>query len=76
MSNERQEELEEQQSVDPHASKIPSDDPRLQIPKTRSRTLKKGPVIALTVVLVGAIFLAIMMAVQPPKKSREGGEKG
>ena len=75
MSNERQEELEEQQSVDPHASKIPSDDPRLQIPKTRSRTLKKGPVIALTVVLVGAIFLAIMMAVQPPKKAVKAEKK-
>ena len=75
MSNERQEELDEQQSVDPHASKIPSDDPRLQIPKTRSRTLKKGPVIALTVVLVGAIFLAIMMAVQPPKKAVKAEKK-
>lgn len=67
--------MQQQEQVDPHASKIPPDDPRLQLPKPKSRTLKKGPVIAITVVLVGAIFLAIMMAVQPPKKATKVEEK-
>lgn len=67
--------MQQQEQVDPHASKIPPDDPRLQLPKPKSRTLKKGPVIAITVVLVGAIFLAIMMAVQPPKKVAKVEEK-
>jgi type IV secretion system protein VirB10 len=70
-----EEPMQQQEHVDPHASKIPPDDPRLQLPKPRSRTLKKGPVIAITVVLVGAIFLAIMMAVQPPKKAVKVDEK-
>lgn len=64
-----EEPMQQQEQADPHASKIPSDDPRLQLPKPKSRTLKKGPVIAITAVLVGAIFLAIMIAVQPPKKA-------
>ena len=68
MTNE-QEPMQEQEHVDPHVSKIPPDDPRLQLPRPKSRTLKKGPVIAITVVLAGAIFLAIMIAVQPPKKA-------
>ncbi len=69
------ESMQQQEQVDPHASKIPPDDPRLQLPKPKSRTLKKGPVIAITVLLVGAIFLAIMMAVQPPKKASKVEEK-
>jgi len=70
-----EEPMQQQEQADPHASKIPSDDPRLQLPKPKSRTLKKGPVIAITAVLVGAIFLAIMIAVQPLKKAVKVEEK-
>lgn len=70
-----EEPMQQQEQDDPHASKIPSDDPRLQLPKPKSRTLKKGPVIAITAVLVGAILLAIMIAVQPLKKAVKVEEK-
>lgn len=74
MTNEK-EPMQEQEHVDPHTSKIPPDDPRLQLPRPKSRTLKKGPVIVITVALAGAIFLAIMIAVQPPKKAAKVDRK-
>ena len=74
MTNE-QEPMQEQEHADPHVSKIPPDDPRLQLPRPKSRTLKKGPVIAITAVLAGAIFMAIMIAVQPPKKAAKVDRK-
>jgi type IV secretion system protein TrbI len=67
--------LQQQEIPDPHASKIPSDDPRLHLPKPKSRTLKKGPVMAIAVVLAGVIFVAIMIAVQPPKKAAKEERK-
>lgn len=61
--------------VDPHSSKIPPDDPRLQLPKKKSRTLKKGPVIAISAILMGLIALALALALQPQKKSLKQGGK-
>ena len=56
-------------TLNPHDSKISPDDPRLQLPKKKSRTLKKGPVIAITATLMGLIALAVALALQPQKKS-------
>jgi type IV secretion system protein VirB10 len=58
-----------QEPIDPHSSKIPADDPRLQLPKKNSRTLKKGPVIAVSATLMGLIALAVALALQPREKS-------
>lgn len=56
---------------DPHSSKIPADDPRLQLPKKKSRTLKKGPVVAISATLTGMIAAALVLALQPQHKSTE-----
>jgi type IV secretion system protein VirB10 len=58
-----------QELADSHGSKIPADDPRLQLPRKKSRTLKKGPVIALSSAVMGLMALAVALALQPQKKS-------
>ncbi|HHE08196.1 MAG TPA: TrbI/VirB10 family protein [Chlorobaculum parvum] len=60
-----------QEPIDPHSSKIPADDPRLQLPKKKSRTLKKGPVVAISATLTGMIAAALVLALQPQHKSTE-----
>jgi type IV secretion system protein VirB10 len=60
-----------QEPIDPHSSKIPADDPRLQLPKKKSRTLKKGPVVAISATLTGMIAVALVLALQPQHKSTE-----
>jgi type IV secretion system protein VirB10 len=64
-----------QEPIDPHSSKIPADDPRLQLPKKKSRTLKKGPVIAISATLTGVIAAALVLALQPQHKSTEKENK-
>jgi type IV secretion system protein VirB10 len=55
---------------DVHASKIPSDDPRLRLPVTRSRSLKKAPVIAIGGVLFCVILAALSLAMWPKDKGK------
>ena len=64
-----------QEPIDPHSSKIPADDPRLQLPKKKSRTLKKGPVIAISATLTSVIAAALVLALQPQHKSTEKENK-
>jgi type IV secretion system protein TrbI len=64
-----------QELADSHGSKIPADDPRLQLPRKKSRTLKKGPVIALSSAVMGLMALAVALAMQPQKKSAGQGNK-
>jgi hypothetical protein len=44
--------------TDLHRSKIPADDPRLNLDRPRSRTLRKGPVIAVALALGGIVAVA------------------
>jgi len=50
------------QGTDLHQSKIPPDDPRLQIERPRSRTLRKGPILAITAVLGFSLAAALVAA--------------
>ena len=51
--------------LDPHASKIAPDDPRLQLARAAGRTLKKGPAIAIATSLLTALTGAGALALQP-----------
>lgn len=59
--------------VDPHASKIDPNDPRLKIQRPKGRVLKKGPVLAISTVLLGVVMIAVTIALmpQPRKKALE-----
>ncbi|TLU82355.1 MAG: TrbI/VirB10 family protein [Chlorobium sp.] len=59
---------------DVHASKIPADDPRLRLPVAKSRTLKKGPVIAIGATVLSIILIAVSFALWP-KDKRKGARK-
>jgi type IV secretion system protein TrbI len=54
---------------DVHASKIPPDDPRLRLPATRGRSLRKGPVIAIGAVLLGIMLVALAVGMMPKEKT-------
>jgi type IV secretion system protein VirB10 len=54
---------------DPHRSKVAPDDPRLRIRRASGRTLKKGPALALGLMLLGATLIALVVAFQPSSKS-------
>lgn len=47
---------------DVHASRIDPNDPRLKLEKPIGRTLKKGPLVGLVMVFVGALLLAFTLA--------------
>jgi len=51
--------------IDPHVSKIPADDPRLQLARATGRTLRKGPAIAIATGLLTALTAAGAVALQP-----------
>lgn len=53
---------------DPHASKISPDDPRLSIPRPRSRVLKMTPIIAAAAVLIGLGAFTILSSMRKPDK--------
>jgi type IV secretion system protein VirB10 len=57
-------------SLDPHASKISPDDPRLRLPRARSRTLRTGPILAVVATLLGASTVAVAVALQPTPANR------
>ena len=50
---------------DLHNSKISPDDPRLKLPSQKSRSLKKGPVIAISATLLTLILGAVALAMLP-----------
>jgi type IV secretory pathway VirB10-like protein len=51
--------------TDPHRSKLSPDDPRLKLPRTRPRTLKKGPAIAVASGVVAFAAIAVVLALNP-----------
>jgi type IV secretion system protein TrbI len=55
---------------DVHKSKIPPDDPRLRLPVSKSRSLKKGPVIAIAGTLLSTILVALAVAMWPKDKTQ------
>lgn len=55
---------------DPHASKISPDDPRLRISSPQSRSLKKGPVIAIGSLLLTLLLVALALAIWPKEKTK------
>jgi type IV secretion system protein VirB10 len=56
---------------DPHTSKISPDDPRLRIRASSGRTLRKGPAIAIAVVLGGGLAVTLAVTLSPAPKSTE-----
>jgi len=60
-----------QTTPDPHESKIAPDDPRLKIRATSGRTLRKGPAIAIGVVLGGGLIITLAVTLSPASKTQE-----
>jgi type IV secretory pathway VirB10-like protein len=54
------------QGTDLHKSKISPDDPRLLIDRPRSRTLRKGPLLAAILALGGVVAVALVVALAGP----------
>jgi len=66
----------DQEAADVHTSKIAPDDPRLKIDAAKqSRSLKKGPVIAIAGGTLGVIIIAMIVALSPQKKAEQANEK-
>ncbi|NTW83966.1 MAG: conjugal transfer protein TrbI [Chlorobiaceae bacterium] len=55
---------------DVHASKIPTDDPRLWRPAVKGRRLRKGPVFALGTLIMSIIVVALTVAIWPKDKTK------
>jgi type IV secretory pathway VirB10-like protein len=55
--------------ADPHAPKLSPDDPRLRLRRPAARTLRTGPLVALTACLLGAVMLAVAFAFQAPSSA-------
>ena len=51
--------------TDLHRSKVPPDDPRLKIERPKSRTLRRGPVLAVAACLGGVVIVALAIAMTP-----------
>jgi type IV secretion system protein VirB10 len=49
---------------------VAADDPRLRLPRTTGRTLRKGPAIVLLAGVLGVVLLAIGFALQPAAPSK------
>jgi type IV secretion system protein VirB10 len=56
-------------AADLHAPKLSPDDPRLRLRRPAARTLRTGPLVALTACLLGAVMLAVAFAFQTPSSS-------
>jgi type IV secretion system protein TrbI len=54
---------------DPHASKIAPDDPRLNVPRPRSRVLRSKRVLGVAVLCIGATAFAMMRTTRDPKST-------
>jgi type IV secretion system protein TrbI len=68
--------LDRTELTDPHRSKMSPDDPRLKLPRARSRTLKKGPAIAVASAVAAFTGIAVILALNPPRRhgaQRPGG---
>ncbi|HEV3190699.1 MAG TPA: hypothetical protein VGY54_09405, partial [Polyangiaceae bacterium] len=60
---------------DPHAPKLLPDDPRLGLGRPGARTLRTGPIVLIVACLLGAVMLAVALALEPAKsKANAPGE--
>jgi type IV secretion system protein VirB10 len=55
-------------AVDPHASKLSPDDPRMRLARPQARTLRSGPIAILVGCLLGAVMLAVALAFESPSR--------
>ena len=67
--------LDDTETIDPHESTISPDDPRLKLSRPKSRVLKKGLVMAVSVVVIGLIMLAVSIALLPQPGNKEAREE-
>jgi type IV secretion system protein VirB10 len=63
------------QGTDLHKSKISPDDPRLRIDRPRSRTLRRGPVLAATLAIGGLGALGLVVALAGPTSDPSPSKK-
>lgn len=63
-------------ALDPHASKLAPDDPRLRLGRARGRTLRKGPAIALAASLSGVVLISLVIALEPNPSSADAKKGG
>jgi type IV secretion system protein VirB10 len=64
------------QGTDLHKSKISPDDPRLQIERPRSRTLRRGPVLIAALSIAGVVAVALVVALAGPSADAPSAKKG
>jgi type IV secretion system protein VirB10 len=62
--------------TDLHGTKIPADDPRLKLERPRSKTIRRGPVIAIASLLAAAVGIATIVALTPAAPAADDGKKG
>ena len=62
------------QATDLHKSKISPDDPRLRIERPRSRTLRRGPALAVMFAVIGVAAVALVVALGGASND-QGGKK-
>jgi type IV secretion system protein VirB10 len=63
------------QGTDLHKSKISPDDPRLQIDRPRSRTLRRGPVLVAALSIAGVVAIALFVALAGPSADAPSAKK-
>lgn len=63
------------QGTDLHGSKISPDDPRLQIERPRSRTLRRGPVLVAALSIAGVVAVALFVALAGPSADAPSAKK-
>jgi type IV secretion system protein VirB10 len=61
--------------TDLHGTKIPADDPRLKLERPKSRTLRKGPALAVAALVLTAFSIALVVALTPSTPAAEDSKK-
>jgi type IV secretion system protein VirB10 len=61
--------------VDPHASKISPEDPRLRLPTKRIRRLRRGPAFAALAVVMALIFVSVAVATTNTRRKTRGSNE-
>jgi type IV secretion system protein VirB10 len=61
--------------TDLHGTKIPADDPRLKLERPKSRTLRKGPALAVAALVLTAFSIALVVALTPSSPAAEDSKK-
>jgi type IV secretion system protein TrbI len=61
--------------TDLHGTKIPADDPRLKLERPRSRTLRRGPALAVAALVATAFGIALIIALTPSTPAADDPKK-